>query len=398
MPRMLDRRVFSLIVLLGPILGCSPVFSSSAHDPNQNNVQSLLENAVSKNEPGKGSGLLSIALFDPASKRQCARSAFVTGRLAGTESPVVQKATPYGIASVTKAFVATLSLIYVDRKRLNLDSKVTDLFEDQSWILEPIRNRRFRRNLDSVTIRQLLSHRSGLPDYWDNSTFFNAWRRDKGKYWTQNELLRWAGGMSPECAAGKCFKYSDTNYLIMGMILERKFGDKLHTLLAKEVFRPLNMKCSWMFFEEGKPKGCGPVAHSFEGRLDVTKNRMQSADWAGGGIYSTLKDQTTFFGDLFFGGKLLSEKSRKEMLSWNRADYGLGVYKMQLGEDMTLIGHEGFHNAFAFLWKEYNVIFAGTLNQEDNSAHHKLLEPVMRRLKQGRSSWFEKSRQKCFAE
>jgi CubicO group peptidase (beta-lactamase class C family) len=372
----------------------------SVSSGNENRIQTILEKAVSKNESHKGGGLLSVSLFEPARNKICAQSTFVTGKLADSKSHLTKPKTPYGIASVTKTFVATLALIYAERKHLDLDVPIIDLFEDSDWILDPIHNKKFKRNLETATIRHLLSHRSGFADYWDNSEFLHIWKKNKNKPWTHLEVLRWAGKMSPECKVDKCFHYSDTNYVVVGLLLEKKFKKELHKLLKDEIFYPLNMQCSWMYFEEKKPKGCNLVAHSYEHKLDVTEHQMQSADWAGGGIYSTLEDQMNFFSTLFFAERLLTKESRKEMLSWRRAyrnyEYGLGLYRIKVAKDMTLIGNEGIHEAFGFLWEEFDILFTGSLNQESNQAVNKLLYPVMRILKRdGVSRWLTLKDKEC---
>lgn len=372
----------------------------SVSSGNENRIQTILEKAASKNKGHKGGGLLSVSLFDRTRDKVCAQSTFVTGKLADSKSQLIKPNTPYGIASITKTLVATLVLIYAERKLLDLDVPIIDLFEDSNWILDPIRNKKFKRNLETATIRHLLSHRAGFADYWDNSKFFHIWKKNKNKHWAHLEVLQWAGKMSPACKVDKCFHYSDTNYVIVGVLLEKKFKKKLHKLLKDEIFYPLKMQCSWMYFEEEGPMGCNLVAHSYENTLDVTRHQMQSADWAGGGIYSTLENQMNFFRALFFTERLFANESRKEMLSWRRAYsgvlYGLGISRIRVAKDMTLIGHEGIHNAFGFLWEEFDILFMGSLNQEGNQAVDKLLHPVMRILKKdGVSRWLKLKDKKC---
>ena len=389
--------LFVLFVLFG-----YGVLAQTAATGSENRIQAILEKSTSKNIARKGGGLLSVSFFSRPNNGLCAASTFISGNIAGSKSAAVQSDTPYGIASITKTFLATLALIYAQRKKLDLDTPIIGMFDKKEWILDHISNRRFKRNLATVTFRQLLSHRAGFADYWDNNKFFEIWRKNKQKYWSHLEILKWAGQMKPKCKVDRCFHYSDTNYLIAGLILERKFNERLHRLFWKEIFDPLKMLCSWMFFEESKPSQCGPVAHSYERKLDVTKNRMQSADWASGGIYSTLENQVKFFRALFFTERLLSKQSREEMLSmrktgWLRSyKYGLGIYGLKMGRHMTLIGHEGIHNAFSFLWKEKDILFTGSLNQEKNQAVDELLYPIMRVLQEdGRARWLKQYNQGC---
>ncbi|MGB5708439.1 MAG: serine hydrolase domain-containing protein [Arenicellales bacterium] len=391
-----------LTVLLLFLLCSHGVLAPSVTMGSENRIQAVLNKSVSKNIDRKGGGLLSISLFDRKHNKICAASTFVSGKIAGANSSAVQSNTSYGIASITKTFVATLALIYSERKQLDLDAPVIGLVKEKKWLLDQISNKKFRRNFNSVTFRQLLSHRSGFADYWDNQLFFEAWEKGKNTYWRHLDTLKWAGKMNPQCKVDRCFEYSDTNYLIAGLLLERIFKKKLNVLFREEIFEPLEMQCSWMYFEESKPAQCGEVAHSYESKLDVTQNEMQSADWASGGLYSTLQDQSKFFSHLFLTDKLISEKSRKELLGFRKTGlahnykYGLGIYSISMGENMTLIGHEGIHNAFGFLWKERDIFFSGSLNQENNQVVDKLLYPVMRILKEdGVSPWFTLKDEGC---
>lgn len=365
--------------MMSVLPGCGMVYGSS-----DLTVHQVLERAAAANPGGRGGGLLMITAPGESTE------AYVTGYRSGKSGAPITPDTPFGLASITKMLVATLTLIYAERGLIDLDSPALSMVEDAGPLLKHIENRKFRKNLEAATLRDLLSHRSGLPDYWDSQAFYRAWRRQEDKQWRHLEILDWAGKLKPVCDVGQCFRYADTNFVILGLLLERKFGKDLHLLLREEIFAPLGMTCTWMFFEEAAPPGCPPVAHSYEGRLDVTANRLQSADWAGGGLYSTLADQTRFLEALFLRRSLLNEDSLDEMTRWYSSDlghgesYGLGLYKVAVGDGMTLLGHMGVHNAFSYLWLESGILFTGSLNQEDNDARRRLLEPVMEILERRR--------------
>jgi hypothetical protein len=97
---------------------------------------------------------------------------------------------------------------------------------------------------------------------------------------------------------------------------------------------------------------------------------------------------------MFFTDNLLSQQSRKELLNVRKTGwalsykYGLGIYSIKVGKDMTLIGHEGIHNAFSFLWEERDILFIGSLNQEKGQAVDKLLYPIMRIIQEGKNARF----------
>ena len=374
-----NLRLLLVATMMSVLPGCGMVYGSS-----DLTVHQVLERAAAANPGGRGGGLLMITAPGESTE------AYVTGYRSGKSGAPITPDTPFGLASITKMLVATLTLIYAERGLIDLDSPALSMVEDAGPLLKHIENRKFRKNLEAATLRDLLSHRSGLPDYWDSQAFYRAWRRQEDKQWRHLEILDWAGKLKPVCDVGQCFRYADTNFVILGLLLERKFGKDLHLLLREEIFAPLGMTCTWMFFEEAAPPGCPPVAHSYEGRLDVTANRLQSADWAGGGLYSTLADQTRFLEALFLRRSLLNEDSLDEMTRWYSSDlghgesYGLGLYKVAVGDGMTLLGHMGVHNAFSYLWLESGILFTGSLNQEDNDARRRLLEPVMEILERRR--------------
>jgi D-alanyl-D-alanine carboxypeptidase len=374
-------------VLLSIVLAVTPGVALG-HSTVADRIQLRLEEVVAKSPRELGAGLLAISTLGQDPADPSAVSTFVSGRRAGRGSSPVSADTPYGIASITKTFVATLTLIYAERGLLNLDAPALDMLGDKRVILDQVESRSFRRNLEAATARDLLAHRSGLPDYWEDRSFLKAWKAQEDKYWDHWEILAWAGKKGAVCKGGQCFNYADTNFLILGLLLEKAFGAELHKLMRQEIFAPLGMRCTWMYFEEPAPAGCGQVAHSYEGRLDVTANRMQSADWSGGGIYSTMQDQLRFLNGLFGGNGLLSAQSLKELQDWRSSDlgrhttYGLGIYKKSKHPGMTLIGHTGIHNAFTFLWQETGLLFTGSLNQEDNHVSDGLLYPVMKLLTQ----------------
>jgi len=354
----------------------------------QHQLQHVLNHAVSHSQPNPGAALLAISTLKGKDEGAQTVTALVVGTHSQSDNAAVFRNTPFGIASITKIMVAALSFIYSERGLLDLDAPVLSLAGDDDWLLKHISNPEFRSNLETLTLRDLLAHRSGLPDYWEGEAFLAKWREAKDKKWNPSELIGWAGRQAPDCAPRSCFNYSDTNYVIVGLALERLAGRKLHEQLRKEIFKPLQMGCSWMFFEEPAPQGCAEPTHSYEGDLDVTDNRMQSADWSGGGVYSTLEDQLKLLRGIF-DGELISRESLADMQRWGESDlgeeivYGLGLYKAKAGPGMTLIGHTGIHNAFSFLWVEQDVLITGSLNQSNNQGLKQLVFPAVRVLRDG---------------
>jgi len=289
------------------------------------------------------------------------------GNLAGPGSPAADDDTPFEIASVTKAVTAAAALRLCEQGLLGLD-----------WPLSRILPESAARGLDpTITLRQLLNHTSGLPDYWTDGPLdadgHNAFLREflatPERRWSPGEILAHARAL-PARKPGGCFHYSDTNYVLAGLAIERACGRPLHEVLRREIFQPLGMRSTVM-----SHYGPGPrvkIAHRFEGREDLTGVPRQSADWAGGGLVSTTEDLDRFLRGLFEGGLFRSPSTLAEMrvtvpTGEPGISYGLGLFRVDLcGGRGELIGHDGHGNAFAYYWPGHRTTITGTLNQTEN--------------------------------
>lgn len=246
------------------------------------------------------------------------------------------------VASVTKAMVATLAMQEVDRGRWSLGTTVGDVLPG----LLP--------GHDDVTLEQLLSHRSGLPDYifaitgdgTDLDEFIAALYPDR----TDRELVRAALTQDWLFEPGSDFAYSNTNYVVVGMMLEKATRSSMAGLLAKRVFRPAGMTDS-RFPTTGR---------TFTGRDHLTDyaifERPYNLDGASssmfssaGAVVSTAPDIARFYRALL-GGRLVSEASLAQMLEARTEAplrYGLGIYQGvdpcpgADGRPQPLYGHDG---------------------------------------------------------
>lgn len=246
------------------------------------------------------------------------------------------------VASVTKAMVSTLAMQEVDRGRWSLDTTVGDVLPG----LLP--------GHDDVTLEQLLSHRSGLPDYifaitgdgTDLDEFLAALYPDR----TDRELVRAALTQDWLFAPGTDFAYSNTNYVVVGMMLEKANRTRMATLLQRRVFAPAGMRDS-RFPTTGR---------TFTGRDHLTDyavfERPYNLDRASsslfssaGAVVSTAPDIAGFYRALL-GGRLVSKASLARMLEPRTESplrYGLGIYQGvdpcpgPDGEPQPLYGHDG---------------------------------------------------------
>jgi CubicO group peptidase (beta-lactamase class C family) len=143
----------------------------------------------------------------------------------------VGPSTVFQTGSLAKEFTAVAVMLQVEDGRLGLDDPLTRFFPDapDSW--------------RSITVRHLLTHTSGIPDYTDGSV-------DYRKDWTEDELARLAYGLPLEFPAGARWNYSNTGYVLLGIIVGKVSGRFYGDVLRERVFEPLGMKSARVISEE----------------------------------------------------------------------------------------------------------------------------------------------------
>jgi D-alanyl-D-alanine carboxypeptidase len=217
--------------------------------------------------------------------------------------------------SVTKTFVATVVLQLVDEDELRLDDTV------EKWLpgLVP--------NGDHITVRQLLNHTSGLFDFKDTLTIEEI-LASRWKTWTATEMVQRAVANPPTFEEpGSAFDYSNTNYTLLGMIIEKATGLAYADEIERRLIRPLGLHGTEL---PGTSTGIrGPHPHGYvptdEGLLDYTEMNP-SIFGAGGELISTTADLNRFFVALL-GGALLPPNLLAEMKTpaVPGKNYGLGL-------------------------------------------------------------------------
>lgn len=219
----------------------------------------------------------------------------------------------FRIASITKTFVATVVLQLVQEGTLRLDDTV------ERWVPGLVPNGHV------ITIRHLLSHTSGLYDYLDGAFEHRYFAQNPLRVWRPLELVRHGVAHNPYFAPGEPgrWKYSNTNYVLLGMIIERSTGSTLAHELRSRLFVPLGLHQTFLEDYEDIPGG---FVHGYIGSGDYTYASLST--WAAGGIVSNATDLATF-AQALFTGRLLNPEMMDQMLAFTDLSgypvYGLGV-------------------------------------------------------------------------
>jgi D-alanyl-D-alanine carboxypeptidase len=256
----------------------------------------------------------------------------------------VEPDTAFSIASISKTFVAALVLDLSADGRLRLDDPVAKLLPG-------------RKAPPGVTVRMLLDHTSGLHDFFFDRRIDRALQGDPSRAWTSDQALRYVG--KPYFPPGTGWHYSNTNYLLLGLIAERVTGRDLADELRDRFLEPLGLETA---FYQAAEKARGPLAHGYrltgsgastravdlsDGTGVVPFRSVVTAADAAGAIAASSMDVARWARALYTG-QAIDAESVSLMLSGvahvapyrPRVPYGLGVQAVVV-DDWLTFGHSG---------------------------------------------------------
>jgi len=244
------------------------------------------------------------------------------------------------IASVAKAFSGAVALRLVADGKLNLDDTVGSVRPDLpgAW--------------SAVTVRQLLGHTSGLPDYTQSEGFAKQFEDNPGGYVSPRKLISWVRTDPLVFSPGSRYEYSNTDNIVVGLVAERVSGTSYARLLEDIVFEPLRLRRTSFPITSALPRPFihGYVFDDMGTAQDVSTLLNPSGAWASGGIVSTPNDLNTFIG-AYLAARLFPASLQSQQLRFvaggqssppgpGRNSAGLAVfrYRTKCG---TVYGHTG---------------------------------------------------------
>jgi D-alanyl-D-alanine carboxypeptidase len=237
----------------------------------------------------------------------------------------------FRIGSITKTFVALLMLQQVQDGKLTLDDAIDKFYPG------------LVKGGDKITVRLLLNHSSGLYDYLNEptSTFMKQAAANKEKMWDPADIVATTNNDPRYFDPGKGWHYSNTNYLVVGLILEKVSGTTIENLIQRRIILPLGLDNTFFSWATrlSEPFARGYVEN--EGKLaDITFiNSNLSPFWTAGNMVSVASDVKTWALALQKGA-LLNEAMRKEMYTF--LDTGMGFsYGLGLAYRDGLYWHDG---------------------------------------------------------
>ncbi|WP_214319017.1 serine hydrolase domain-containing protein [Nonomuraea sediminis] len=252
----------------------------------------------------------------------------------------------FRIASVTKTFVATVILQLTGDGRLSLDDTV------ERWLPGVVSGN--GNDGHAITIRQLLQHTDGIHDDYPDYTSAKDFYRHRYDTYTPEQMVARAMRHQPDFKPGKNWRYSNTGYVLLGMIIQRVTGHPWHEEVRDRIVRPLGLHHT--FWPGTSPKLPQPHAETYQkfqpGKppVDVTK-QVGSGTNGEAGLVSTTADLNRFFRALL-GGRLLPPAQLTQMKHtipvskefqqlMPGARNGLGLFSRPLSCGGTYWGHDG---------------------------------------------------------
>ncbi|HRH60264.1 MAG TPA: serine hydrolase domain-containing protein [Chitinophagaceae bacterium] len=295
------------------------------------------------------------------------------------------------IQSVSKMYMAVEILQLKEHGKINFDAPVTTYL--------PAKYSHYISNAAQSTVRMLLNHTSGVPEYNDNPTFVSQVMLHPLDYFTADDCLKSIAGEAPQFAPGSKYRYTNTNYLLLSLIGDAITGDHA-AYIKKHIFEPLGLantyyglghdylnglhlpESYWDVFNNGKP-------------VNITPFQAETVASSKGddGIVCTPADAVKFFKGLM-EGKLLKPESMKEMFDFVKDEkghnrYGMGMIYFDLG-GLTAYGHGGggigagcvlayipSHKIYLFMATNLGVLVESDLAKKADEMKNEILKTLL---------------------
>ena len=279
---------------------------------------------------------------------------------------------PFYIASVSKMYTVATLMSLVDEGKLSLDAPLIDYLPAK--LLNGIHVYEGTDYSYQLKVYQLVHQTSGLADYFEGN-LDEDFKQNRDTNYSVEDVVAIVREMSPVAApdSGKSH-YSDTNYQLLGAIIEAITGRSLAEVFQARIFNKLGLSNTYLF-DPNQPHGDPNPLPLYFKDLRLELPMALTSERGAGGIVSTLTDSLRFLRG-YFDGELFDSRHLAHMQQWNALffplQYGYGLMRFKLPRWMTLfretpelIGHSGSTGSFAFYAPRDKLYITGTFNQFD---------------------------------
>ena len=271
----------------------------------------------------------------------------------------------FDIGSITKNFVAAYTLKLVDMDSLELNDSIG------TWLPH------YPNINNKVTIKQLLDHTSGIYNFTDNAVWANAVNSDPNRLWTLEEVVQ-GYILAPYFAPGAGWRYSNTNYTLLTMIIRQITGSDLPALFRNNFFAPLGMNTAYVELTDTIH---APFAHNWVqsgsqlvDAYGYPRTAFTSSAYGPGGVI-TRPENMLRWSKALYGGQIISNNSLNQMLTFVSANisgangYGLGTMRYNVAGKICW-GHGGNsfgHSSVSMHYAAGGISIAVMMNRDINT-------------------------------
>ncbi len=316
-------------------------------------IEKLMHNYMQQGIPG-----LVIAIYTPSSGYWGSAMGFAKIE---TQTPMELCHLQY-LQSISKTYLATLILKLHEEGKINLDDPITKYLPEKFI--------KYIDNANTMSVRNLLNHTSGMPDYLESPSYITFVLQHPYHFFTSDEFLSYIENKKQQFTPGSKFEYSNTNYHVLALIAD-SLGGNHDDLIRQKILSPLGLSNS--FYRN--IKGNHNLVNSYMDRFstgiveNVSQLQQESISCAKGddGIIATPFDAINFLKSLM-EGNILSDSSLAQMKTWVNDEhgnpiYGLGLYHVMFS-GIEGYGHGGAGAGAAsglYYFPEKNIyVFLGT--------------------------------------
>ncbi|MGG5208435.1 serine hydrolase domain-containing protein [Chryseobacterium sp. MIQD13] len=271
--------------------------------------------------------------------------------------------TQYRVGSISKTFTAVLVMKAVEDKKLSLNKKLSDFYPEVP-------------NADKITIENLLQHRTGIhsltnePEYWQYNT----------KFQTESDLINIIKKYKSDFEPGSKYEYSNSNYILLGLILEKVYRKTYAELIKDKIAKPLQLKLTEAGGKIDPAKNQARSYQYINGNYQVSSETDMSIPIGAGNIISTPTELLKFIIGLE-NGKLIKKENLDKMKTFVD-NYGYGLIKVPFDEHSGF-GHTGGIDKFSsvlYYFPDLKTAVSFSTNQSDmdsNEISIKMVETAM---------------------
>ncbi len=282
---------------------------------------------------------------------------------------------PFHYASIGKTIVSTTVAILAEQGKIKFNDHISKYLDQE--ILNGLHVYKKIDYSDSITIAQLLNHTSGISDYYtdknkDGICLMDRMLAEPDTFWTPYATIAWTkNNLEPKFKPGKGCHYSDTNYELLGLIIEKITKKQLHEVCHELIFNPLEMNDTYFIFHsEPKHQPAKKMTDLYFKGKNIATYKSISMSWGGGGIICTTEDMLKFFKALN-SNKLVSKETREIMKSdygklGANMNYGYGLMQFRffgMGPKYRIWGNSGSVGAIMYYNDASDTYIIGSFNK-----------------------------------